>query len=59
MGAYKYNNTQGRVYILYSGPEDSADVDFDWDTTGASFGDHSLEGKADLGEPVPGTRLKP
>jgi len=54
MAGYEYNNYQGRAWVWYSNPEDWTNVDFDWDTTGASFGDHSLEGKADLGEVVDG-----
>jgi hypothetical protein len=43
VGAYGHNNFVGRVYLYYSGPGNSTDVKFDWDTIKASKGEHILK----------------
>lgn len=43
MGAGKYNNSQGRVWLYYNEPPSSIDVNFDWDTIKASTGEHILK----------------
>ena len=43
MQGYEYNNYQGRCWLWYGGfKPSSTDVTFNWDTTGASAGQHML-----------------
>ena len=51
IGAWRYNNLQGRAWLYYGSPGDSTQLKFDWDTTNASLGKHIL--KATIG-PVAG-----
>jgi hypothetical protein len=51
VGAYGYNNRQGRAYLYY-GPFDSkTDITFNWDTTNTTIGKHALKVEV---PPVPG-----
>lgn len=43
VGGWKCNDMQGRVWLYYGGPGDSTEVKFDWDTTRASKGEHTLK----------------
>ncbi len=45
LGAYTYNNQQGRVYIYCSVSSSSTEVKFSWDTTNVSTGNHILKMK--------------
>lgn len=38
-----YNNWEGRDYLYYCNPFDYANILFDWDTTNASIGKHTLK----------------
>lgn len=51
VGAYGYNNRQGRAYLYYGPFYNTTDVAFNWDTTNAPIGKHTL--KAEI-PPVPG-----
>jgi hypothetical protein len=52
MGGFRYNNFQGRCWLwLGPFPSSSIDVTFNWDTTDASIGKHTL--KVEI-PPVPG-----
>ena len=50
-GGYKYNNCQGRGYLWYGPFKTSTEITFNWDTTNASIGKHTL--KVEI-PPVPG-----
>jgi len=44
VGGWGYNNSQGRVWLYFGGPANcSTDVAFNWDTTKASTGEHTLK----------------
>jgi len=44
IGGWEYNGNQGRVWLYYGGPSScSTDVTFNWNTSGASIGDHILK----------------
>ncbi|MFC1603384.1 ankyrin repeat domain-containing protein, partial [Planctomycetota bacterium] len=43
IGAWLYNDKQGRAYLYYGGPGDSTQLKFDWNTTKASPGKHTLK----------------
>ena len=47
VGAWLYNNRQGRAYLYYGSPGDSTRLKFDWDTTKASVGKHILKATID------------
>jgi ankyrin repeat protein len=53
IGGYAYNNGQGRVWLYYSSPMDSAQLKFNWNTTNASVGKHTL--KVEI-PPIPGEK---
>jgi len=56
LGGHRYNNYQGRCWLWYGGFEPSStDVTFNWDTTRASVGEHTL--KAEV-SPVAGEEDK-
>jgi ankyrin repeat protein len=50
-GGYKYNNCQGRGYLWYGPFNTTTDITFNWDTTHASIGIHTLNVEI---PPVPG-----
>jgi hypothetical protein len=43
MEAWGYNNGQGRAYLYYGPFDTSADITFNWDTSNASIGTHTLK----------------
>jgi ankyrin repeat protein len=43
VGAWGYNDAQGRAYLFYSPFENKKDIIFNWDTTNASIGKHTLK----------------
>ena len=43
LGGFAYDSNRGRAYVYYSGADSANDLYFDWDTTGASIGDHILK----------------
>ncbi len=43
VGAYGYNNRQGRVYLYYGPFENTIDITFNWDTINATRGKHTLK----------------
>ncbi|MBA7473234.1 hypothetical protein ES707_08569 [subsurface metagenome] len=51
IGGTGYNNEAGRVLLWYGAPGDSTQVTFNWDTSGAFAGKHTL--KVEI-PPVPG-----
>ena len=51
VGAYGYNNTQGRAYLFYGPFSNTDNITFHWDTTNTSIGKHIL--KVEI-PPVPG-----
>ena len=42
IGAWGYNNRQGRAYLYYGPFSDTTDITFNWNTTNASPGNHIL-----------------
>jgi len=42
-GAWGYNNKEGRAYLFYGPFESTIDITFNWDTTNASIGKHTLK----------------
>ncbi|MBN2181047.1 MAG: ankyrin repeat domain-containing protein [Sedimentisphaerales bacterium] len=48
---WKYNNYQGRVWLWYGPFNTSTDITFNWDTTNASIGKHTLNVEI---SPIPG-----
>lgn len=42
-GAWGYNNKEGRAYVFYAPFENKTDITFNWDTTNASVGKHTLK----------------
>jgi hypothetical protein len=42
-GAWGYNNKEGRAYVFYAPFENKTDITFNWDTTNASLGKHTLK----------------
>jgi len=42
-GAWGYNNKEGRAYVFYAPFENKTDIGFNWDTTSASVGKHTLK----------------
>jgi ankyrin repeat protein len=53
VGGYMYNKNQGRAWLYYGSPGDSRQLKFDWDTTNASSGKHTL--KVEI-PPIPGEK---
>jgi len=51
VGAWGYNDAQGRAYLFYGPFENKNDITLNWDTTNASIGKHTL--KVEI-PPVPG-----
>jgi pectate lyase len=43
IGGYNYNGGQGRVWLYYGNSNDSTQLKFDWDTTNACLGKHTLK----------------
>ena len=52
-GAWGYKNNQGRAYLYYGPFSDTENISFNWDTTNASIGTHTL--KVEI-PPVPGEK---
>ena len=42
-GAWRYDNHQGRAWLYYGSPGDSTQFKFNWNTTNASPGKHTLK----------------
>lgn len=42
-GAWLYNSNEGRAYLWYGPFNTTADIIFNWDTTNASIGTHTLQ----------------
>ncbi len=43
IGGWRFNKGQGRVWLYYNAPPSSAEAKFNWDTTKASTGEHTLK----------------
>lgn len=57
VGGWGYNNAQGRCWLYYGNPNDTTQLKFNWNTTNASPGKHTLKasiapvaGEEDIGD---------